>query len=267
MSWTRDFTDRQVAPPNRAIDNDAPAGMRQEFVDLLFQLADSSHGGLDETRVYAIIGQSLGLRFAGNPMAGRRIKAGDFVTGADWVRVYDLIARFWPEMARLDLQFEYQQGVNRILAAYGVVWELDGGGHMRRVLPLPAQELVETAIRELADPRFTGARALFSAALDAFDARPRRNRDACANAYDAMEAVAKTVYGVPTATLGNVLDEVTRGNRINGHVLRVLRAIEAVRHNTFGHGTVEEFTLNSAETDFAFHLCVAGLLLLSKLAP
>jgi hypothetical protein len=59
-------------------------------------------------------------------------------------------------------------------------------------------------------PGFEGARETFRLALQAFNSRPRSDRDALANAYDALEAAAKTRHNMPDATFGDVLNMLQR---------------------------------------------------------
>jgi hypothetical protein len=46
--------------------------------------------------------------------------------------------------------------------------------------------------------------------MNAYDDRPRRDIDVCKNIMDCLEAVAKEVFGMPTATFGNVLAELRK---------------------------------------------------------
>jgi hypothetical protein len=50
---------------------------------------------------------------------------------------------------------------------------------------------------------------------NAYNHVPRREREACANVFDAMEAVAKTVYQKPTDTFGRVIGHIRRNNLLN----------------------------------------------------
>src|SRR3989304_737931 len=104
-----------------------------------------------------------------------------------WPRVYDLILRLGLEFMATGLFEEYRSGVNSILASHGIVWDLDDLGKLRRVLPAPAQAQINAAVQELAAPQFAPALLLFESARNAYDDRPRRDRDACANMFAAME--------------------------------------------------------------------------------
>lgn len=249
----------------RNIDSDAPEGMRHELVDLVFHLAEHNHPLLSEERMHRIICQSLGKKASGQPYSGFRYAADRDLTKTDWRRVYDLISRLWPEFFSAGVSEEYRQGVNRILAAYGVVWELTVEDRVRRHLPAPAQALVGIAIAELTAPRFAPALTLMNAARDAFDDRPRRDRDACSNIFDCMESVAKEVFDMPNATFGSVLRHVRQINALQGEVVSVLDAVNTLRNRKFGHGMTVPFDLSSGEVDFTYLTCVGAILLFVKL--
>ena len=261
MHWIRDFTRRHGERPDRTVDNDAPHGMRLELVDLFFALADQGGGQVQPRLIYEVTGLMLGAGVTANPFGGERGRVARDIGQAPWQRVYDWISRFWPEFERAGLGPAFCDGVNAVLSAHGIVWELDTNGQIRRFLAEPVRQHVSEAIRELGAERLAPARALFDAATEAFNARPRRNRDVCTNAYDALESVAKIVCEMPAATLGGVLDEVRRRDALNDHVIRLLRDVEILRHNTFGHGMAEDFRLTEREVDFVYATCAAGILL------
>src|ERR1700693_121690 len=97
MNWARAFNFNAGAnPPVRNVE-DAPVPMRQEFVDLVFGLAEQNPNAVREERLHRIILQSFGFGAAGQPYAGFRHAAGRDVGRVEWGRVYDLIARLWPE--------------------------------------------------------------------------------------------------------------------------------------------------------------------------
>jgi hypothetical protein len=50
---------------------------------------------------------------------------------------------------------------------------------------------MNAAFGELRDPLYAPTLLLFNSAQVAYDDRPRRDRDACANIFDAMEFVAR----------------------------------------------------------------------------
>lgn len=268
MNWIRDFSiSGGVVPPVRNIDNDAPRPLRQAFVDLVFHLVEESQGIIDPTHMYRLISQSLGIPPSGQPYSGPRYASGRDIQRVEWPMVYDLICRLWPEFNRTGLQELYREGVNRILSTSGVVWDLDQNGHLRSVLPPAAQNQVDAAIAELGASHFGPALALFDAARDAYDDRPRRDRDACANVFDAMESVAKIIYQLPNATFGDVLDRARRIGALQNHTIRVLQSIYTLANNTFRHGMAADFNLSAAEVDFVYLSCIGGILLFARSVP
>jgi hypothetical protein len=126
------------------------------------------------------------------------------------------------------------------------------------------KSLRTSAAALLAAPEFEGARQTFELALQAFNDRPRRDRDACANAYDALESAAKARHNMPDATFGEVLNAVNRQGVLNEPTVRLLRSIEVFGHNTLRHGRIEAFRFSSAEVDFVFTTCVAAILVFSR---
>lgn len=266
MTHFRDFSSSdEFQPAVRNIDSDAPAGMRHELIDLIFHLAEHNSPPLTDKRMHRIICQSLGAPASGQPYGGFRYAAGRDLGKADWHRVYDVICRLWPEFEGAGVTEEYRQGANRILAAYGVVWELTEEGRLQRHLPTPAQTLVAAAITELRYPRFAPALTLLNAARDAFDDRPRRDRDACTNIFDSMESVTKEVFNMPNATFGSVLKHVRQNNALQGEVISVLEAINTLRNRKFGHGMTVQFDLSSGEVDFTYLTCIGAILLFVKI--
>lgn len=157
------------------------------------------------------------------------------------------------------------QGVNRILAGYGIVWELTEAGRLQRHLPTQAQLLVGAVMTELAHPRFAPALILSDAARDAFDDRPRRDRDACTNIFDCMESAAKEVFGLPKATFGSVLGQLRHTKRLTAEMLTVLEAVNTLRNRKFGHGMTVPFDLSSGEVDFTYLTCIGALVIFVRI--
>jgi hypothetical protein len=262
----RDFSSSdEFQPPFRSIDSDAPLGMRQELIDLIFHIVEHNSPPLNEERMHRIICQSLGERASGQPYGGYRYAAGRDLSRTDWIKVYDLICRLWPEFQSAGVSEDYRQGVNRILSGYGVVWELNAEGQLQRHLPLGPQRLVDAAISELRAPRFAPALTLFNAARDAFDGLPRRDRDACSNIFDCMESVAKEVFNMPNDTFGSVLRHIRQIQSLQGDVISVLEAINTLRNHKFGHGMTVSFDLSSGEVDFTYLTCIGAILLFIRI--
>lgn len=266
MTWREFSLSDNFPPPERTVDSDAPTSLRNELVDVLFSLADSTHGKLTPRDVYEIVCGCLGEIPSANPTGGfRRESCVELISTNDWRRVYDVILRFVHEFTRRSQSGPYREAVNRILAANHVVWELDEAGRLVRVAPPPLQSQIRAVIEELSDPRFASALELLNLARDAYDDRPRRDRDACTNAFDAMEATAKVVYGLQDGTFGDALKEAQRRNHLHRFVLSQLQQLNALRNDQLGHGTTDPFALSAAEVDFVFFTCVAGIWLFARL--
>ena len=248
-------------PPGRVLDDGAPAPLRHEFVDLVFTLAETE-GQFHPERLHRVATQSIGVHPSANPHGGFRYAVGRDLGRADWYRVYDLMVRLWREFDTVGHGPEYTEGVRAILAAHGIAWDMDDAGQLHRVMQPEAQAAVDAAADLLADPRFDTARPLFHAARDAYDARPRRDRDACVNVFAALEAVGQTVQEMEGATFDAVLNRMRQTRVLTGPVLAVLSSLNVLRHQTFGHGT--DFPFRAAEVEFVYSLCAAGIALLAR---
>lgn len=249
-------------PPNRTVDNEAPAGFRQELVDAIFHVGSLTERRLTEEHLFRVSCQSLGIQAAGNPYGGFRHALGRDIAPVSWERVYDLICRLWAEFERVGYHLVYRDGVNRLLSSYGIAWDLDEEGMLRRVVPSPVAQQITEVITELEQPRFAGARAILALAVEAFDARPRRDRDACANSFDAFESVAKVVFNMPTETCGAILQAARSQTAFNPHVQTVLEALNTNRNRNYGHGVA--FTLTTSEVDFTYLANIAACLLVAR---
>ena len=238
--------------------------MRQELVDLFFGLAEHHDEEVPSEHVYRVTCQSLGISSAGVPYSGFRYAAGRDIGRVEWPRVYDLIARLWPDFDRQALGNQFREGVNRILAAYGVAWELEEDGRVSRVLPVEAHARIAAAFAELGAARYSPALTLFNSARNAYDDRPRRDRDACSNVFDALESVAKEKYAMPIATYGQVVARLRTNNAFNTDVLALLAGLNDLRNHNFGHGMTVQFNFTSAEVDFTYVACVGAILLLTR---
>lgn len=247
MAHIRDFNNRERPAVPRNVE-DAPQQMRQELIDLFFNLIEHlpQPNPLPGDQLHQVVGQSLGVRTSANPYGGFRYANGRDIARVEWPRVYDLISRLWVEYDRIGLSGEYYRDVNRVLAGYGSAWELQVDGRLNRVLPLGAQQQVEAAFAELQDAQYAAARVLLTSASEAYSARPRRDRDACANAFDALESVAKTKHAMPHDTFGAVLNNIRAIPAFNPEIMRVLESINTLRNRNFGHGMVAPLNLTSA---------------------
>ena len=252
---------------NRDVADDAPAGLRQEWVDAVYLVLERQPRGFsnkDERKLYNIVSQSLGIQPSGEPYSGFRYAISRDVGRADWQRFYDLISRVAGEIPQI-FQTEYRQLVNQLLAAYRIAWELDKDDHLHRVLPAAIGIQVEAAFRELSQPRFSAALASFQQGMAAYNDRPQRGKDACKNIFDAVEATAKEVMQMPTATFGNVLTVIRKAQSLSAETLASLQRLYDLANNHFRHGMTNPFALKSAEIDYVLVSCFGAILLFIRM--
>ena len=261
---TRGFSSSQpFVQPQRTLE-DAPAGLRAEATDTVFSIAEAY--GQQPQGLYRTIALTLGIADAAvQPYGGVVQRAAQYLGRAEWPRFYDVIVRLAPDFVGWGAFHEYRARLNQQFAAYGVAWDLTANGTLERVLPTPLADAVRGTFDDLDQPGYEGALELFRLAKTAFDERPfRRDRDAAANAFDAMEAAAKVKFQMPAATFGAVLDEARRRQALHEDVQQILRRVEVLRHHHLGHGNPQPFALGSAEVDFVYITCAAGARLFAR---
>jgi hypothetical protein len=250
VSAIRNFTSQLENSIGRSIGDDAPIELRQEFIDLAFHLFDPSKER-DEVELYSIITQSLGITPSGQPYGGFRYAASKAINTVEWPRVYDLISRLWVEVP-FSLRGDYRIGVNRILAAYRIAWDLGEDGHLHRVLPPAARRQIEVVFQDLSEPHFAAAATSFLEGLNAYEDRPQRGRDACKNIFDALESVAKEIFSMPNATFGEVLTAARKQQSMASETISVLQKLYDLANAHFRHGRTTPLTLKPSEVDFVF---------------
>jgi hypothetical protein len=263
-SFSSQFEDTTAT---RDVDNDAPASLRQEYIDAIYLVLERQPSGFtktDERRLYNIISQSLGIQPSGEPYSGFRYAISRDVTKVEWQRFYDLIIRVAAEIPRM-FQTEYRLLVNQLLAVHRIVWELDEKDLLRRVLPASIGSQVESAFQELSQPRFSAALASFQQGMAAYNDRPQRGKDACKNIFDAVEATAKEVKQMPTATFGNVISELRKAQSLSSDTLSSLEKLYVLANNHFRHGMANPFALKSAEVDYFVVSCCGAILLFIRM--
>jgi hypothetical protein len=252
---------------NRDVDNDAPACLRQEWIDAVYLVLERQPSGFseyDERKLYYIINQNLGIQPSGTPYSGFRYAIGRDVRNADWQRFYDLIIRVAAEIPQ-NFHAEYREMVNQLLATYRIAWELDDTDHLHRVLPMAISSQVEAAFLELSQPRFSAALASFQQGMVAYNDRPQRGKDACKNIFDAVEATAKEVHQMPTATFGNVLSEIRKKQSLSSETQASLQKLYDLANKHFRHGMTEPFALKTAEIDYVLVSSCGAILLFIRM--
>jgi hypothetical protein len=265
-SFSSQFDDNTA---NRSVDDEAPAPLRQEYIDAVYLLFERQPHGFkeaDERRLYNVISQSLGFQPSGAPYSGFRYAIGRDVNKAPWQRFYDLIIRVAAEIPPA-FRTEYRSLVNQLLASYRIAWELDNDDHLNRITPGAIASQVQTAFRELSQPRFVAALGSFQAGLDAYNDRPQRGRDACKNTFDALESVAKEIGAKPKGTFGEVLSDIKKAQFLSNETLGSLQKLYDLTNNHFRHGMTGPFALKPAEVDYILVSCWGAILLFVRLTP
>lgn len=272
MATFHGFTNRENPPVGNRTLEDAPAALRQQFVVTLYAVADqtvfpgSGQRTVDVDRdLYLDIVQSLSNDISANPQNGKRPRITRDLIAANWMRVYDVIEGLWPKFALQGAEELYRIAVNSLFAVHNVAWDLGTDGKLHRVLPSAAAAQIDSAFADLRSPIYAAALILARDGQAAYDARPRRDREACGNMFDAAESVAKTKFNMPAATFGQVVDAAHQQNRIHGDVIDALRRLNALRNKNFGHGMVTPFELSGPEVDFTYLGCVGAITLFARL--
>ena len=83
-AFSSQFDDQKIKAVNRSIDNDAPAGLRQEFVDAVYLVFERQLDLFNEQRLHQIILGSLGVTPSANPHGGYRRAIAREVGKAEW---------------------------------------------------------------------------------------------------------------------------------------------------------------------------------------
>jgi hypothetical protein len=181
--------------------------------------------------------------------------------------VYNLIEPLFAELikrSQYSKASEFADKLNQLFGVESIGWRLNNG-KLERTLPLAAREQVDVVFKELENPRFAPALTYITAAHRAYNARPRRGFDVCSNAFDGCESVAKEVFGMPTATFGDVLKEARRQKSFAPETIGTLEKLYTLSNSHFRHGMTEPFALSPSEVDFVYLTCLAGILLFVRL--
>lgn len=103
--------------------------------------------------------------------------------------------------------------------------------------------------------------------MKAYNERPRRDKDACKNIFDALESVAKIITNKPQGTFGDALTELGKGSKIESTIKVVLEKLYALANDNkgFRHGTTQDFKLCPAQVDFVWGTSLAGIIMLARL--
>jgi hypothetical protein len=181
--------------------------------------------------------------------------------------VFNLIEPMHLELRKSGKNFnadEFESELNHLFGEESIGWRLKDG-KLERTLPIATREQVDAVFKELENPRFAPALTHVIAAYKAYNARPQRSLEACSNAFDACESVAKEVFGLPSATFGGVLAEARNEKSFATETISTLEKLYSLSNNHFRHGMTEPFALGPSEVDFVYLTCLAGILLFVRL--
>lgn len=137
-------------------------------------------------------------------------------------------------------------------------------GHLERQLPKVASVQEEAAFRELQAHRFATALAHLHSSRQAYNARPRRDREVCSEAFDAFESVAKEIFSLPSGTFGDAIKAALSKGLFSSETLSVLEKIYTLGSNHFRHGMTTPFALTAPEVEFVYLSCIGGILMLVR---
>lgn len=260
-----EFAREHTAQLGRTIE-DAPQEMRRQLVDALYRAADAPI--FDATRIsvnddlYPAISLMLGVQPVRVMHDAYAQRIGKNLGDTSWPMVFEVVVAMFQRLARFGRGDVFRDAVNAIFAMHGVAWDLGADGRLHRALPEGVQTQVAAMFAELADPRYDGARRLAQTAQAQYDARPRQDRDACSNIFDALEELAKVKLGMQGRGFGDVIAEMRRRNITPG-LADVLDRLNGMAHQTFRHGN--NIVIEPAVVDFIYLTCVGGILMFARL--
>ena len=151
--------------------------------------------------------------------------------------IYNLIETLYAELKTSPYSpnpHKFEVELNQLFGEESIGWRLEDG-KLAHTLPVAAREQVDAVFKELGNPRFAPALAHIIAAYKAYNAQPQRGLEVCSNAYDACESVAKEIFGLPTATFGDVLKEARSKKKFGLRLSNVPRGDIAVRAASIGN--------------------------------
>jgi hypothetical protein len=107
--------------------------------------------------------------------------------------VYNLIEGMYAALKLYGLAnaIFFEKEVNRVFGEESIGWTLDHDGLLQRTLPAVVDTQAEQVFKEVEAPRFSPALAHVTSARIAYNARPRKDLDACTNIFDALESVRR----------------------------------------------------------------------------
>jgi hypothetical protein len=246
------------AIPDQPIFEDAPKRLRFFLIDYLREHYEYWEAKNLIARVFCL--SDLRIAPLSQPNTWTRLTAE--INQRSWWSLFNLLEAIFEDL-KSDYGHEnneFAQELNDVLAQESVGWRMDATGSLQRQVPLPIRIEEEATFRELHAARFAPALVQMENARRAFNARPRRDRELCSEAFDAVESVGKEVFGIPNGTFGDVLKAARNKSRFSPHTTAILEKLYILANNHFRHGMTDPFGLSSAEAEFVYVQCLAAIL-------
>lgn len=187
------------------------------------------------------------------------------IFACDWWQLYNILENIYIDLPKMHngtfMQAEFIKQVNRTFSEESIGWKMDPQGQLQRLLPEIIRAQEETIFKELRVSRFAAAFGHLQTSREAYNSRPRRDREVCSEIFDALESVAKEIFSIPTGTFGDVIKAARQRKVFASETFSVLEKIYALANSHFRHGMTEPFTLTEEEVDFVYLNSLAGIML------
>lgn len=186
-----------------------------------------------------------------------------------WWQFYDIVEKlaklvlFRLGTPELD---EMATRINNILAAEGIVWQLQGTTVTRRIVPI-VREAVERTHTILNAPKFRGPDEQFSKALGHLNRRPQPDLENCIkDAVGALEAVANIEAHAQGQQLNVLLDREPFRSQLPHTIRQCIDKLYAYRGAApgVGHGLVGNPMVGFDEALWVLHVAAATIILIAN---
>jgi hypothetical protein len=247
------------AAPDKPIFDDAPKRLRFFAVDFIKENYEAWVAKDVVARAFCLVALRIATLAPGDTWV--RITAE--INQSSWWGLFNLLEEVFQDLKEPHgrAHQDFAQALNSVLAEENVGWRMDAVGSFQRQVPVVIRAEEEAAFRELQAPRFAPALVHLETARRAFNARPRRDREVCSEAFDAVESIGKEVFSFPSGTLGDALKAARSKMLFSSETTSALEKLYSLANNHFRHGMTDPFKLSPAETDYVYVHCLAAILL------
>jgi hypothetical protein len=247
------------ATPDQPIFDDAPKRIRFFAIDFLKDHYEHWVAKDLIARVFCLSDLRIGALSQSHTWARLTTE----VNQSSWWGLFNLFEAIFEDL-RNDYGREHQdfaEELNSELAQESVGWRMDAVGKFQRQIPLAVRTEEESAFKELQAPRFAPALVHLESARRTFNARPRRDREVCSEAFDAVESVAKEWFTLPNATFGDILKAARNKSTCSSEATSILEKLYSLANNHFRHGMTDPFKLSAGKAEFVYVQCLSAILL------